>query len=223
MNTQEQMVKLENLIKLLSESLTREEFVKSFENVTNFVKKIESNNNAQFQTIQQKFGDLSSGLTKGNSANFEGLKAEANRYVRLQMELLKKTNTALVEQHKQRMLAVDEKLATVQDGKPADETKITEQITEKLKALIPAEKENETGQTIVDKINELPTDDDDDKIDYSHLKNVPKEKKNPSGGSGKYMGGRNIKVDVNIVSLDISIQPTAPDNPVVGMLWIDNS
>lgn len=56
-------------------------------------------------------------------------------------------------------------------GKDADEEKIVKDVLSQL-----PEPALDTGELIVDKINELPTDDDDLKIDASHIKNLPKSR-----------------------------------------------
>lgn len=109
-----------------------------------------------------------------------------------------------------------------EDGKSANEIQIIEQVISKLPPPITLD----NGEQIVDKINALPTEDDEDKIDFSHIKNVhlPEKVKNSgTGGSGKYVAGQNIKLDLNIVSLNIPIQPTAPSNPQIGDFWVDSS
>lgn len=59
----------------------------------------------------------------------------------------------------------------------------------------------DTGEQIVDKINELPTNEDDKKIDFSHIKNAPQFKNgNYYGGSGIkeiIAGGSNVHIDNN--------------------------
>lgn len=55
----------------------------------------------------------------------------------------------------------------------------------------------DTGEQIVEKINDLPTDDDDLKIDASHIKNLPQNKTYHGGSSGikEIIAGSNITVD----------------------------
>ena len=55
----------------------------------------------------------------------------------------------------------------------------------------------DTGKEIVDKINELETDDDDLKIDASHIKNLPK-----SEVVNNYLGGSKNNVQTNGVTLN---------------------
>lgn len=108
------------------------------------------------------------------------------------------------------------------DGKDADEEKIVEEVL----ARIPTPKEyevftlDEKGKEIVGEINALPTDDDDLKIDASHIKNLP-----PSGGTN-FMGA--VRSDVwhtgdGNAHHRLSVQATAPENPAVNDLWLDIS
>lgn len=57
--------------------------------------------------------------------------------------------------------------------------------------------EEETGESIVSKINDLPTDDEDLKIDAKHVKNFPEQVRYYAGGSGikEIIAGTNITVD----------------------------
>lgn len=66
----------------------------------------------------------------------------------------------------------------------------------------------------------------EERLDASAIKNLPKmikETKGEKGGYAHAMGGRNIEVSGSVINLNIPVQPTAPENPVLNMLWIDNS
>lgn len=78
------------------------------------------------------------------------------------------------------------------DGKDADEERIIASILSTIR--IPESKQ-ETGKTIIDKINELPAD-KDNQIDASHIKNLP-QSGNFYGGSGikEVIAGSNITID----------------------------
>lgn len=80
------------------------------------------------------------------------------------------------------------------DGKDANPEDVVPLVLEKLPKY-----EQETGESIVEKINDLPTDEDEFKIDFSHLKNVPDFKPKNTGG----VVARNIYQlgDVNLTNL----------------------
>jgi hypothetical protein len=74
------------------------------------------------------------------------------------------------------------KVIKPKDGKDADEEKIVEEVLSKIQ--LPEYKEVvlDDGEKIVEKINELPIDDDELKIDATHIKNLPKMVQNQVGG-----------------------------------------
>lgn len=85
------------------------------------------------------------------------------------------------------------------DGKDADEEKIVEEVLAKIK--LPEYKEVvlDGGKEIVDKINELPTDNDDDKIDVSHIKGLKKfVKENQTQMIGGGITGRDLFKDIDL-------------------------
>lgn len=215
---------------MVDESLTRDEFVKSFDNVLQYVKKIEGKNTKDFQDMQGQFETMAAELKDGTAANVETLKQEVNSLVASHIYEMSNTISQIQTEHSQHgetLNAVEQRIAAIEEAAPATETKIVEQAKEAVRPLIPVKVDPETGQSIVDKINALDTEEDLDKIDWKHIKGFPEAtketKKNPSGGSGKYMPGQNININANIVSLSIPVQPTAPSNPSLNDLWIDNS
>lgn len=79
-------------------------------------------------------------------------------------------------------LAADIKASAPKDGKDADPSAVVPLVIEQIK--LPEYKETvlDGGEQIVDKINDLPTDEDDKKIDAKHIKNLPK------GGETRIIG-----------------------------------
>lgn len=82
-------------------------------------------------------------------------------------------------------------------GKDADEELIVDKVLEKI--VLPEYKETvlDNGEQIVDKINALSLD-EENKIDASHIKNLPKNEVIYRGGSGiikEIMPGDNVTVD----------------------------
>ena len=54
----DKLKKLEDLLKMVTEGLTKEEFVNSFEEVVKFIKKIETSNKAEFDEMKQVFAGM---------------------------------------------------------------------------------------------------------------------------------------------------------------------
>lgn len=70
------------------------------------------------------------------------------------------------------------------------------------------------GSKIIEKINDA-----EEKIDASRIKNLPKAGTKSVFG-GHVIAGQNIKVNGQVVGLNIPIQTTAPTNPNTNDLWI---
>lgn len=88
------------------------------------------------------------------------------------------------------------------DGKNPDASVVTQEVIQALEPLIPDIKDitNELpqlGGEIVDAINLLKTDNEEDKIDAVHIKNLPKAGNNYYGGSGikELVAGTGITID----------------------------
>lgn len=110
-------------------------------------------------------------------------------------------------------------------GKDADVNEVIEAVLQKIKLPEYKELQPDTGEEIVAKINEM--EGEENKIDASRIKNLPKAKAQMSG----MVGVKNVTSTTFTVTdtanfnkdISIPIQPTAPSNPHEGMLWIDNS
>lgn len=75
----------------------------------------------------------------------------------------------------------------LQDGVDADPEKIIEEVLARMPQQTEKEPIEETGESLVAKINGLPIDNEDFLIDYSRIKNAPQMKTTPNGG-----GWRNL-------------------------------
>lgn len=73
------------------------------------------------------------------------------------------------------------------DGKDADEELIIDKVLEKIQLPEYEKFEPETGETLIEKINALSIDNDNYKIDFEHIKNIPKQISKANGG-----GWRNL-------------------------------
>lgn len=108
-----------------------------------------------------------------------------------------------------------------EDGKDADEEKIVEEVLFRIK--LPEYKEVvlDGGAEIVSKINELDTDDEDQKIDASHIKNLPKSSGQTiirgTGPSDVWKTGDGQS------GHKLTVSATAPYSPMVNDIWLDIS
>lgn len=117
---------------------------------------------------------------------------------------------------------IEESAAAIRDEVSAVEAKIP---------TIPEQKELE-AEVVRDKLETL---EGDERLDASAIKNLPKSvskivNSGIGGGSSGIKGilaGTNIAVDTNLytpmVTLNITVSPTAPPNPVINELWIDST
>lgn len=92
-------------------------------------------------------------------------------------------------------------------GKDADEEKIVAEVLSKIPVheckVVECEHEEELGEDIVEKINELPTDDDRLKIDAIHIKNLPELTKTYGSNISKAIYQLSDVVLTNLANNDI--------------------
>lgn len=168
----------------------------------------------------QKMSQTHNVIVKMSEQNHKQSKAEIQEMV---SKMVGDTNTQVQKTISESLLRAPK------DGKDADINEAVRMVLEAIK--LPEYKEFILkGEDIVDAINDLP-DSEDNKIDWKRIKNVPPEKKQKTmtGGSGlKGVTSANLTITDDPVyamhkKISIPIQPTEPENPVEGMLWIDNS
>jgi hypothetical protein len=149
------MQKLTRLLSLMDEdSLTKEDFLKAFQNVVELVKKMQSKNQEEFALIQENFKLMSEKMRGDNVSSVSELKSQANDFVsgeirRMRMELDAK------------LTAIDEKMASVQDGEDGETI------------IGPAGKDGspDTPEQVRDKLEKLSGD---ERIDASAIKGLEK-------------------------------------------------
>lgn len=121
---------LQRLLSLLDpDTLTKEDFVKSFENVVNLVKKIEAQNIQEFKQIQEVIAKLSQKLTDQVNLDVTDLNKKTMDYCKTEME-------RMIKAHEQKMMEVDDKMMEVKDGKDADEEMMINKIMEEIQSPI---------------------------------------------------------------------------------------
>jgi len=115
MNTQEKNIaKLEQLLKVIDEGITKEEFVKAFENVVNLVLKIEKRNTEAVDLLEKTYSNLLEKIKNDHTSSLSDLKKQVdNVFVGKQLE-------RILAEHKDKMGAVDSKIMSVKDGKKGE-------------------------------------------------------------------------------------------------------
>src|SRR4051794_2891093 len=96
--------KLEQLISLVNEGLTREEFVKSFENIISIVLKIEKRNSDAVDNLETTYATLLKQVTDSSASSVEEVKSRAQYFMDDAKQLLEKARAELLT-----------KLSTVKD------------------------------------------------------------------------------------------------------------
>ena len=73
------IAKLESLLKLVDESITKEDFVKSFENVISLVIQIQKNTGNAIDRIEETYNELMNKIKSDNTLSLEEIKSQANK------------------------------------------------------------------------------------------------------------------------------------------------
>lgn len=179
--------RVEDVLKLVTESLTRDEFVKNFKTVIDFVKKATENLRVEHE---QSIADI-----KGEFKNINGNTAQ--EFDRLEKKLKKETDVVFGEIDNL-MNFVRDKVRDIKDGKDADEEKIVENVL----AQIP-EKEEFKHPSREEHRDELESLEGDERLDKSAIKGLDEEFERIEGiavkhtafvgGSGGGQGGGIVK------------------------------
>lgn len=161
------------IFKTLSQLPSREEFQSSFATavklIADAIKATNKSLDSRLSGIESEMrSSVQAETRKANEQTFTTLKTrslEAIDALFIRLRLRERFDSVLSEHRAE----VDALRATVAAVPNAGELKSA------VLAALPAQ-EKETGTAIVDKVNALPTDNDEDKIDASHIKNLPQAK-----------------------------------------------
>lgn len=125
MKEEQKLKKLEALLAMMDESLTKEDFVKSFENVIAYVKKIEDKTATDVQNLKATLESLAEKLRRDTTDDITAFQAEASVAISSQMK-------SMTEDYAQKMAQVLAKIDSVRDGKDADEELIVEKVLKRI-------------------------------------------------------------------------------------------
>lgn len=186
--------KLQALLKIVDESITRQEFIDSFKAVHDFVKRIEDKNNTELDSIKSEFKALSILVKEDSTNEVEGLKSQVNSLV----------NTHLVNVTKdieKKIADIDAKLLEIKDGDDGEDgesVEIEEVISEVLNRI--PEPPIDTPNSIANKLETLKGE---DRLDAKAIKNLPEFIENKSQGSGL----RNVFHDTTLTGTGTAVDP----------------
>ena len=211
---EQKLKKLKELLEMVNESLTREEFTKAFRTVLEFVLKIRDRNEEEMGQREAMHGEMMKRIEAGNSelvvSAIEEMKKKMMDMVEPMMkkmyteheEMMKRMNThmsemqsenvkVLKEQH-EGMKFIYDKIRTMKSGKNADEEKIVGEVLKKLPEETPEQTRNK-----LESIKE-----EEEKLTISAIKDLRKEldevKKAKSSGLGVGVIGRDLIKDIDI-------------------------
>jgi len=167
--TAKEIQKLKDAVSIINGSLTKEEFVDSFKNVIDLVlrlekkliEKIDSKTDMATQDMEAIKAELTSSI--------DAIKYRVEKELGKEIETLSLKESKLVKLVNTKLKEIDTKLSEIKDGEDADETLITEKITNNLKVLIPKETLPETPEQARDKLETLK---EEKRLDKSAVKGI---------------------------------------------------
>ena len=214
MDSEKQLKKLEGILSLLeTDRASTDEVAEAFEAVFEIIKDIKDQLDQEIKTNKGEMDDLFTGTI----AEVNKIQHRLENYVERIENKMGVDNESIRKQLLKEVNSLRDLIPTLPDlTYLEDKIKEVEAKIPKIPEIIPPD----TGEIIVDKINELPTDNDKLKIDAKHIKNLPK-----SGSTHLFGGGRQ---DVwhtgdGTTMHKLSVQATAPENPATNDLWVDTS
>ena len=122
--TMQSLKRVEDILKLVTESMTRDEFVRSFEKVVNFVKKIKEANEIAIKKMEAKFSD-----------KVDKLEVKSNSIIEESRTVIKKEMDKGFEEQNNTLNFMKDKardLKDGEDGKDADEDLIVDTVLERI-------------------------------------------------------------------------------------------
>ena len=183
--------KLKELFKIVDESITRKEFIDSFQNVVNLVlrteKTLTEKHDKNIASLKELFGTLDSQIKTSTDAEVSGTLKE-----------LKSTVAKMLKEQETGMNMVRDKLRNLKsgkDGKPADETKIISKVLKE----IPKQKDIvlDTAEELRNKLESLTGE---ERLDWEAIRGLSEEldtlRVSKLGGGG---GFSKIALEIHIL------------------------
>jgi len=158
--TPDRLNMLKDQLKLLENTVTKQEFISAFKELIKFAQTIQNNN-------AQEFSILRSSISMFEAKTKETVDKELSDKQKELMAACMKEMELMIAEHDAKMLEVDDKLDAVQDGKDADEEKIVQDVL----ARIPQQEEVELDGP--DEIrNKLELLQGDERLDKSAIRGL---------------------------------------------------
>jgi hypothetical protein len=139
--------KLEKLLRVIEEGVTKEEFTKAFESLVSYVIKIEKRNNEEIEYLKEGYKSGMAEIRKNVDATISELKKMVNNVF---------VEDRLSEMHRSindKLANVDEKMSMVRNGKDADETRVMRDVMKNIR--LPKDGSPDTPEEIRNKLEKL--------------------------------------------------------------------
>lgn len=200
MNTLQELERLLPLIKGDQYYLKTSEFVEVFKAVAGVMQTLRIENKTSGDDLLKEVQKLADTLIASHSTLQADVTKKAGDLA-TSSDSVKVEFAKVLADLKKEMKAFKASIKQPENGKDADPQAITEMVMSMIK--LPEYKETvlDNGETIVNKINDLPIDQDIYKIDWAHITNIPKNLGNPHYNpvaSPKYLAQL---VDVDLTGL----------------------
>jgi hypothetical protein len=183
---------LQSLNRLLgamnTDAMSADEIIKAFEQIIAYVKKTDGQINSKLVELGKLYQQAIDEIKNGGKADFSKLREQLMTYCTTEM-------ARMMAEHDKKMMEVDTKMDSVQDGEDADEERVIELATKAVLEQIPPPKElePETPASVRDKLEIL---EGEDRLDVSAIKGIEplkNAKGRPIGFGGRginlYVGG----------------------------------
>ena len=128
--------KLQELLKMIDESLTRKEFTDAFQKVMDFILQIKAGNEGAITVMKEAHERMMSKMENDNTSSRAELKKQIMNYCEKEMAGIMKSHEKKMSEMDER---IDEKMETIKSGKDADEEKIVQDVLAQIK--LPEQKE----------------------------------------------------------------------------------
>ena len=185
--------KLQELLKMIDESLTRKEFTDAFQKVMDFILQIKAGNEGAITVMKEAHERMMSKMENDNTSSRAELKKQIMNYCEKEMAGIMKSNEKKMSEMDER---IDEKMETIKSGKDADEEKIVQDVLAQIK--LPEQKEIilDGPKEIRSKLESLKGE---DRIDKEAIRGLAEEIngiKNIIAGMGRIRGMGRAKTPI---------------------------
>jgi len=170
--------KLHDIVRILDESVTKDEFVTSFQTVLSYVKELQATNNREFALMKSAISMMGEKMAADNSSDMTAAKKEMMDVCAKEMASMKKNMDTMSKEQMDCMKFVYDKVASIENGKDADEEK---------------------KDTAEDERNRLESLKGDERLDKSAIRGLDEELKKVS--SITRIGGTGVRQRVHVADV----------------------